>query len=135
MLLAKKRLKFYVTFKGHKTDLFNSWPYVLDSVSMFNAPLWAGFDIRHDAFVFVRKQLGINFYISPSIKNKPLEFDIAHHPSILRQNCISKSVQRSQLTKINEELLKQRFANKMSKCLYNKISRQRFKLSAFRMRH
>lgn len=83
------------------------------------------FDILQDAFEFTKQQLGINFYISLSIKNQPLEFDIARHPSILCQNCISKSQQLSQLTTIIEELLKQVFEQNVKMSMQQNLLQDR----------
>lgn len=51
MHLFKKRFKFYVIVKCHKTRLFNSLPDILDAVSTFNNPLWVGFDSLHNAYL------------------------------------------------------------------------------------
>lgn len=135
---GKEKFMFCVIIKGHKTGLLNSWLDALDLVSTFQNPLWVGYDSLHDAFEFARKQLSPNFFISPSIKSRPLEFDISRNPAILCQNCENISKQLIQLQAIQENLLKKLLAA-TPRCLCNKVSKEilrwKIKISALKLRH
>ncbi|XP_022849308.1 uncharacterized protein LOC111371506 [Olea europaea var. sylvestris] len=86
----KQRFKFYVVVKGKNPGIFHSWIEVLDCIKNFPDPLYKGFTNFQEALDAARQHIGINFYLSHSLKNysdPPLDFSPNKDQNIFCQHC------------------------------------------------
>ncbi|KAL2527059.1 Uncharacterized protein Adt_12113 [Abeliophyllum distichum] len=86
----KNKFKFYVVIKDKNLGVFHTWLEVLESINNFKDPLYKGFTNIQDALDSAMQYIGLNFYVSPSLKNyqdPPLDFSPSKDKKIFCTHC------------------------------------------------
>ena len=114
----KTHFKFYVVFKGRLTGVFSTWLEVLDSIQGEQQPRFKGFHNIAEAHSAARSLIGLNYYISPSLRNytEPLPYQVlkdtdkilfCQHCEILTKTVRNLNQERENLTIQNQKLISQ----------------------------
>jgi len=67
----ERKFKYYVVIHGKTNGIFQTWLEVLDSIKDLEKSLFKGFNNFIEALDYARGILGLNYYISPELKQNP----------------------------------------------------------------
>lgn len=112
------RFKFYVVFRGRVRGIFHTWLEVQSSISDFPKPIFKGFHNLAEAHSAARSHIGLNYHVSPSLKNysePPTQHAIhdtdrilfCDHCEIMAQTVRKLNQERSFLATQNQHLLEE----------------------------
>ncbi|KAL2461330.1 Uncharacterized protein Adt_44751 [Abeliophyllum distichum] len=107
----KNKFKFYVVIKGKTLGIFHTWLEVLESINNFKDPLFKGFTNFQEALDSARQHIGLNFYISPSLKNyqdPPLDFSPSKDKKIFCTHCECMQNNFKVINEANQTLITER---------------------------